>query len=292
MRAVRAGKEKRAAMPSTALATALGTPRTCVEFRKVHGAGNDFIFINGPFEYPDLPGLARDLCTRQTGIGADGLVISTRLSSDPPTYEVRCLNADGSEATMCGNALRCAAWCAAADHGHTEVTMDMAGVRHRGQVQGSEAAVTAEAGPVHRAAVAVDDDGQVYEFDAVHTGTEHAVTFVADVDAVDAARIGSAVRYHDAFAPAGTNVSFVQPAGPGELRIRTYERGVEAETLSCGSGAVAAVIAARARQLTGQDTVTVHNRAEEPLTVRPDPASPGRTFWVSGPAAIVFTGQI
>lgn len=119
-------------MPSTPLATVPGAHLAYVEFRKVHGAGNDFIFINGPFGHADLPGLARDLCTRQTGIGADGLVISTRLSDDPPAYEVRCINPDGSEATMCGNALRCAALCAAAGHGHTGVAMVMAGVRHRG----------------------------------------------------------------------------------------------------------------------------------------------------------------
>jgi diaminopimelate epimerase len=279
-------------MPSTTLAAALATPPACVEFRKVHGAGNDFIFINGPFEHAGLPGLARDLCARQTGIGADGLVISTRLSAEPPAYEVRCLNPDGSEATMCGNALRCAALCAAADQGHTEIAMVMAGVRHQAEVHGREVAVTAEAGPVHRAAAVVEDDGQIYEFDAVHTGTEHAVTFVSDVDTVDAARIGSAVRYHDSFAPAGTNVSFVRADGPDVLRIRTYERGVEAETLSCGSGAVAAVVAARARQLIGGNAVTVSNRAQAPLIVRPDPAGTGRTFWVSGPAAIVFTGQI
>jgi len=279
-------------MPSTTLATAPAASPACVEFRKVHGAGNDFIFINGPFEHADLPGLARDLCTRQTGVGADGLVISTPLCGDPPAYEVRCLNADGSEATMCGNALRCAALCAAADYGHTEVVMVMAGVRHRGEVHGCEVAVTAEAGPVLTAAAVINDDGQVYEFDAVQTGTEHAVTFVADVDAVDAVTLGRAVRYHASFAPLGTNASFVQAASPDVLRIRTYERGVEAETLSCGSGAVAAVVAARARQLTGEGTVTVHNRAEAPLAVRPDPVSPGRTFWVSGPAAIVFTGRI
>jgi diaminopimelate epimerase len=279
-------------MPSTAPAAVSEPSRTCVEFRKVHGAGNDFILINGPFECADLPGLARQLCTRQTGIGADGLVISTLLGSDPPAYEVRCLNADGSEATMCGNALRCAALCAAADRGHTEVVMVMAGMRHQGEVRGPEVAVTAEAGPVLRAAAVIEGNGQVYEFDAVHTGTEHAVTLVTDVDTVDVEGIGRAVRHHGSFAPAGTNVSFVQAAGPDVLRIRTYERGVEAETLSCGSGAVAAVAAARARQLIGGSAVTVTNRALAPLTVRPDPASTGCTFWVGGPAAVVFTGQI
>ncbi len=152
--------------------------------------------------------------------------------------------------------------------------------------------MTAEAGQVLRVAAVITEGGQVYEFDAVHTGTEHAVTFVADVDAADVEGIGRIARYHDSFAPAGTNVSFVQPGGPGVLRIRTYERGVEAETLSCGSGAVAAVVAARARQLIGEGAVIVRNWAEAPLTVRPDPAGAGRTFWVSGPAAVVFTGQI
>jgi diaminopimelate epimerase len=279
-------------MPSTALVTAPGGPRTCVEFRKVHGAGNDFILISGPFDRPDVPGMARELCARQTGIGADGLVISTRLSADPPSFEVRCLNPDGSEATMCGNALRCAALCAASDYGHTQVGLVMAGVRHRAEVRGADVAVTAEAGPLLRAAAIAEDHDRTYEFDSVHTGTEHAVTFVADVDAVDVAGLGRLVRYHDSFAPGGTNVSFVQAADRQVLRIRTYERGVEAETLSCGSGAVAAVVAARARQLTGEGAVIVRNRAQAPLAVRPDPASPGRTFWVSGLAAIVFTGQI
>ena len=111
-----------------------------LEFRKVHGAGNDFILINGPFPGSDRPGLARDLCSRHTGIGADGLVISMQFASGSPAYEVKCMNPDGSEATMCGNALRCAALCAAADHGHAQVSMLMAGVWHCGEVRGSEVA--------------------------------------------------------------------------------------------------------------------------------------------------------
>jgi diaminopimelate epimerase len=193
---------------------------------------------------------------------------------------------------MCGNALRCAAWCAASDHGHAQLSIIMAGVRHRAEVRGREVAVTAEAGPVHRVVAVVGDHGQVFEFDAVHTGTEHAVTFVADVDTVDVEGVGRAARHHPSFAPGGTNVSFVQAAAPDVLRIRTYERGVEAETLSCGSGAVAAVLTARARRLVADGTITVQNRAQAPLTVRPEPASVGRAFWISGPAAIVFTGQI
>ncbi len=119
-------------MPSTVLVAAAGGSRICAGFRKVQGAGNDFILINGPFAHADMPGLARSLCARRTGIGADGLVISTRLTSDPPEYEVRCVNPDGSDATMCGNALRCAALCAAIDHGHPRISIIMAGVRASG----------------------------------------------------------------------------------------------------------------------------------------------------------------
>jgi diaminopimelate epimerase len=266
-------------------------PAGGLHFRKAQGAGNDFILISGPVAPAGLSSLARELCRRQTGIGADGLVVITQMATGPAAYDVRCFNPDGSEATMCGNALRCAALSTAADHGHAEVDLHMAGVWHRGSAGGPEAAVTAQAGPVLRAAATIDYDGQAPEFDAVHTGTEHVVAFVDDVDAVSVGPFGRHVRYHERFAPRGTNVSFVQAPSPDRLRIRTYERGVEAETLSCGSDAVAAVVAARTRRLVGDGAVAVENRAGEPLTVWPDARGDG-TFWISGPAAIVFRGEI
>lgn len=263
-----------------------------LEFRKVHGAGNDFVLIQGAPADMDLPGLARSLCSRRTGIGADGLVISSRLASEQPSYEVRCLNPDGSEATMCGNALRCAALCASADHGHRAADLLMAGAWHRSEVRAAEVAVTAEAGQMTPSVVTVEHAGQPYTFDAVSTGTEHAVTFVADVNAIDVEALGRLVRYHQRFAPIGTNVSFVRVTRPDALSIRTYERGVEAETLSCGSGAVAAVVIARASGLVGLGPVAVHNRARAPLTVQPVPGQPDSAFWVGGPAVIVFQGAL
>lgn len=265
-----------------------------LEFRKVHGAGNDFVLIQGPMTAADLPGLARSLCSRRTGIGADGLVISSRLEDEQPSYEVRCLNADGSEATMCGNALRCAALCASADHGHCAAALLMAGTWHRSEVRaaGGDVAVTAEASGITPAAVTVAYAGQPYTFDAVSTGTEHAVALVTDVDAIDIEALGRLVRYHQRFAPLGTNVSFVHVVGPDALSIRTYERGVEGETLSCGSGAVAAVAITRASGLVGHGQITVRNRSRTPLTVQPVPGQPDSMFWVSGPAAIVFQGVL
>ena len=103
------------------------------------------------FVTADMPGLARSLCARRTGGGADGLVISARLIDEPPESEVRCINPDGSDETMCGDARRCAALCAAIDRGPSASAASLAGVRHQAEVHGDEVAVVAEAEPVHRA---------------------------------------------------------------------------------------------------------------------------------------------
>jgi diaminopimelate epimerase len=258
-------------------------------FRKVHGAGNDFILIADPAAARPWPDAARQLCARRTGIGADGLAITTRLG--PAAFEVTCFNADGSVATMCGNALRCAAFCAARDYGEQVMSLVMADTEHRAVVSGDEVAVTAQAGPVTPGQVQVTWEGTSFAFDAVHTGTEHMVTIVDDVDDVDVPGCGRLVRHHPALAPVGSNVNFVQVTGTQAVRIRTYERGVETETLSCASGAVAAAVVTRARHLTGPGPLTVRNRAQAPLTVRADD---GRepAFWVSGPVAVVFRGEI
>lgn len=260
-------------------------------FRKVHGAGNDFILFADPPQGRDWPEEARQLCARGTGIGADGLVVTTWRG--PAAFEVRCFNADGSVATMCGNALRCAAFCAARDHGGQEMSLVMAGAAHRAQVRDDHVAVTAEAGPVVPRQVQVTWDGTDFAFDAVHTGTEHVVTVVDDVNDVDVPGCGHLVRHHPALAPLGSNVNFVQVINAQAIRIRTYERGVEAETLSCASGAVAAAAVTRARCLTRPAPLAVHNQAGTALEVRPDASGPpGAAFWVSGPVAITFRGEI
>ena len=131
------------------------------------------------------------------------------------------------------------------------MTLVMASAEHRAVVSGDDAAVTAQAGPVAPRQVQVTWDGTDFTFDAVHTGTEHVVAIVDDVDDVDVPGCGRLVRHHPALAPLGSNVNFVQVMDAQAIRIRTYERGVEAETLSCASGAVAAAAVARARCLTG-----------------------------------------
>ncbi|MFJ8384767.1 diaminopimelate epimerase [Streptomyces sp. NPDC094438] len=265
-----------------------------MKFRKVHGAGNDFVLLAGSSEdlRKDWSGTARTLCSRRIGIGADGLVVSALLDNAPDLIGVACFNADGSVATMCGNALRCVALCAAADYSLRDMTLVMSGVKHKALVRDTKVEVTAEVGAVDLRLFQAVWNGRPFWFDSANTGTEHVVAVVEDVDAIDAAVFGRLVRNHHQLAPIGSNVNFIQAAGPSELKIRTYERGVEAETLSCGSGAVAAVVIASHRGLVGKDEVTVHNESSTPLTVRPHWDRPGRTYWVGGPVTHVFEGAL
>ncbi|WP_236246434.1 diaminopimelate epimerase [Streptomyces sp. CC210A] len=265
-----------------------------MRFRKIHGAGNDFVLLTdlAPADKREWPKEAERLCARRTGVGADGLVISSLVSDEPTVLEVDCFNADGSVATMCGNALRCSAWAAHRDHGFSEMRLRMAGVMHDARVTDDSVWVTAEVGVMDPRRVQTVINGKLTWFDSVHTGTEHVVAIVDDVDAIDAVTVGRLIRHHAALAPLGTNVNFVQPFGDQALKIRTYERGVEAETLSCGSGAVAAVVIARMRGLVGPRSVTVHNRASEPLTVRSHSSRPKQTQWVGGPVTNTFEGVL
>jgi diaminopimelate epimerase len=150
--------------------------------------------VADPAEDRDWPEQARRLCAPGTGIGADGLVVTTRRR--PAAFEVRCFNADGSAATMCGNALRCAAFCAARDHGDQEkMSLVMADIGHRAQVRGGDVAVTAEADPIVPRQVQVTWDETSFTFDPVHTGTGHVVTIVDDVNEVDVPGCGCMVRH-------------------------------------------------------------------------------------------------
>jgi len=260
-----------------------------IAFRKVHGAGNDFILVADSSHIRDWGKLATGLCHRRTGIGADGLVVSERISAS--AYAVTCYNPDGSVASMCGNALRCAARCAADDYGETRLTLLMGGVSHHAVVDGSQIAVTVFVGPVRPRLLVVRRAGQRFEFASVNSGTEHVVALAESVGGIDVAVLGRRVRDHCVLAPAGANVNFVQLLDRSTLRIRTYERGVEAETLACGSGAVAAVTVARHVGAVTRGPVTFRNEAGMPLVGgRAEDPQEG-AVWLTGPARVVYRGE-
>lgn len=215
-----------------------------VSFWKMNGAGNDFVVLDNRDNSLSLTGeqIAR-LCHRQRGIGADGL-LAVEPAERGADFRMRYYNADGGEAEMCGNGARCFARFVNSLSGGdlTKTTFEtMAGVIEA-EFQGDQ--VRIQLSTPHGLALdqRLDLDGVPHTVHSLNTGVPHAVVFVDDLAAAEVRRFGSSMRYHPHFAPKGTNANFAQVIAPGQIAIRTYERGVEDETLACGTGMVACAL--------------------------------------------------
>ena len=236
-------------------------------FYKMTGGGNDFILIPDFEErIPEgaLSELSRKLCRRRLSVGADGLIV---LKPSPTAhFRWRFFNADGSEAEMCGNGGRCAARLAhMLGKAPPVLVFETKAGPIRAEVNGRNVKITLPPPRDMNMGLRIRiPDGEL-ELDFINTGVPHAVIFVDDIQGVDVAGIGRAVRWHEAFRPNGTNVDFVKVSG-GELLVRTYERGVEGETLACGTGAVASALVAHLKGLVSSPTRVI-TRGGEPLTV-------------------------
>lgn len=257
------------------------------------GAGNDFIMIDACSSALklDWPLLAEKWCRPKTGIGADGLIVlEPDTSSD---FLMRIFNADGSEAEMCGNGARCSAIFAHSQGlaGSAQRFRTGAGVIGA-RVEGDDAAIEMTDPASFDMHIGIDIERQPVTVHFVNTGVPHAVLFTHRLDDEPVDRTGPLIRRHARFSPAGTNVDFVQVASWDAIRVRTFERGVEAETLACGTGAVAsAVVAHRLGMITATD-VAVHMRGGT-LRVRFRPeGSLYRDVWLAGPVITVFKGEI
>ena len=229
------------------------TPAGNLPFVKMSGAGNDFVVADnrdGSIAEEDKAALARKACRRKLGIGADGLILVERDGQRDADYVMRYFNADGSEGELCGNGTRCAAVFAReiGAGGTSQRIATPAGVLRTDILSGSAAAATvrvamAKPSPIRRLRLS-DVPGGDAELFALEVGVPHAIEVVPDVGAVDVDRRGSAIRRHSVF-PAGANANFIAlDEGSGEIRLRTFERGVEAECLACGTGATAAATVA------------------------------------------------
>lgn len=286
-------------------------------FFKMHGCGNDFIFFdrrdskNSSVAIADMPRWATTLCDRHTGIGADGigfLDIPNREISEhsEANYIWHFYNADGSRSGMCGNAARCAAWLA--------VMLGIAGLEQclgtdagliyaqvsPGPAESGRAEVSIALTPPTELQLGIELDipeagGQKILVHSLNTGVPHIVVYVDELAHLDIVTLGRLLRYHAHF-PAGTNVNFVQVLDKKHIQLRTYERGVEAETQACGTGATASVFISAALGLTA-DTVNVKVKGGE-LTItlpqiNPQENTPtaGRPL-LSGAAELVFTGVL
>lgn len=273
-----------------------------IDFMKLHGSGNDFVVIDnreGVVVEADLAELSRLVCRRARSIGADGVVLIEQAVELGIDFRWRYFNADGSEGEMCGNGAMCGARFAdLMGMAMTEMAFStMSGVvrarvdRSNGQVE----LAMPDTGPVE-AARTVEVEGIGYELIPIQVGVPHSVLYVEDADAfgsrADLERIGRAIRQSQAFAPAGTNVNVVSQLGENSLRMRTYERGVEAETLACGTGAVASAVVSAARGLVSSP-VEIMASSGMPLVASFDLGENGaRTVALRGQTKIVMNGTI
>lgn len=218
---------------------------TNVAFSKYSGCGNDFILVdNRKKEFPtDNHKLIQQLCERKLGIGADGLILLEK--GAVLEYKMRIFNSDGFETEMCGNGLRCfVRYLQHSGFGDGPFHIESMKRQHYCTLDGEM--VTIEMGPptdIQQNITLNLADNRVLGH-SIDTGVPHFVIFTSPIDAIDVQTLGSEIRRHPTFKPRGTNVNFVQIEDNDVLHIRTFERGVEAETLACGTGATAAALMA------------------------------------------------
>lgn len=213
-----------------------------IPFTKMSGAGNDFIVLDEAPNGMDLKKLALQACNRSNGIGADGILLLD--NSKKADYKMRIINADGSEAEMCGNGARCmAAYIVKNKKPQKKLfTLETLAGLVEAEAEGEVAVVHLSDPADYRPDIAVDIHGHDLHVSYIDTGVPHTIVYVDDLPKIDVNKIGPVIRNHEAFKPRGTNVNFVEQMDTTLVYVRTYERGVEAETKACGTGSVASAI--------------------------------------------------
>lgn len=258
------------------------------------GAGNDFIIIDNRHQMvveDNLNGFIVNVCRRKMSAGADGLILIE--NSEQHDFRWRFFNSDGSQAEMCGNGARCAARFA-----------------HVTGIAGTSLSFETEAGVVsaqiHEDRIKVKMPNpsnpeldyplelakRSLQVSSINTGVPHVVVMVESVADIDVVTLGREIRYHPKFAPAGTNANFVQRIKDNAIEVRTYERGVEDETLACGTGAIASALIS-ASQFKIKSPVGVKTRSAEYLTIYFN-LQKGQfdEIYMEGNARIIYTGQL
>jgi len=265
-----------------------------VDFVKMNGAGNDFVLMdNREGRLRLTPAQVARLCHRQKGIGADGLILLKACRSGQADWAWDFYNSDGSVAEMCGNGARCfARYTRRLAGGQGAITFEtLAGVI-RAELEGDRVTIDLTE-PTHlRLDQPVEVSTGTLTVHSINTGVPHAVIFVPDADKAMVQRLGHEVRFHQLFAPRGTNVNFVQTISPGQIRVRTYERGVEGETLACGTGVTAsALITALVHHYPSPVRVLVQSGDTLEVSFsRVDSRFEG--VRLNGPAEFVFEGRV
>jgi diaminopimelate epimerase len=265
-----------------------------LQFTKMNGAGNDFVMLdNRDLSLSLTSEQIAALCDRHRGVGADGLLL-VEPAREGADFRMRYYNADGGEAEMCGNGARCFGSFVNRLHegALTRVQFETMAGMISAEFENGQVRINMSEPHSLQLSQNLVVAGQSLVVHSVNTGVPHAVVFVDDLKLTDVRTLGAGLRYHDAFKPKGTNANFVSVFAPDSIAIRTYERGVEDETLACGTGMVACALVHHERTgapspisvlVKGGDTLRVGFTRE---------GDSYRNVTLYGPADFVYTGQI
>ena len=270
-----------------------------IEFTKMLASGNDFVVVEASrlrkSKTVKLKDLAIHICDRKYGVGADGLLILEK--SNRADIKMRIFNPDGSEPRMCGNGVRCVSLWLKSNIKHQKSKIfnieTKAGIIETRVNEGRVKIKMTEPKDIKLdLLIKIAPQARSVKVNFINTGVPHTVIFVEGLDKIDIVDIGRRIRFYKIFQPEGTNVDFAQIIDDNNIRIRTYERGVENETLACGTGAVASALLYAIRYtLYAKHKVDVHTKSGEVLGVEFERLNGKfKDVWLEGKARIVHTG--
>ncbi len=267
-----------------------------ITFFKMSGCGNDFILLDHRKKFlkdSELKRFASKVCTHRLSIGGDGLILLETAKGSEADFSWRLFNADGSEAEFSGNGGRCAARLAyLLKIAPAHMTFETLAGLIQAKVHGENVTIQFPKPQDLRLGLKIPVDGETYEGHFLNTGVPHLVYFVSELEKAEVVPLGRKSRHHTMFQPAGTNVNFISVKNPHRIEMRTYERGVEDETLACGTGAVASALIAGALGKVASP-VNLKQRSGQMLEVVFD--WDGKQFnkvSLTGEARLIYEGQL
>jgi len=268
-----------------------------IAFTKMVASGNDFLVVDATSSKFKGQGvkpaaLAIKMCGRKFGAGADGMLFLEK--SKKANFRMRVFNPDGSEPDMCGNGARCAALFFKTNNPklkRSDLRFETGAGIIEAQVKSDVIKLKMTDPKDLWANIDLNISTQFYKVHYVNTGVPHTVFFIGNVETVAIKEVGKQIRFHKQFQPEGTNVNFAQIVDNRTIKVRTYERGVEDETLACGTGSVASALLSFYLKLTHKSPVSVNTRSQEVLKVYFDyKDNKFSNIWLEGSARIVYEG--
>ncbi|MBX7158584.1 MAG: diaminopimelate epimerase [Verrucomicrobiae bacterium] len=265
-----------------------------VAFTKMSGAGNDFILMDnrrGVLHFSKSQ--IATLCHRHFGVGADGLLLVEAPLNGEADFRMRYYNADGGEAEMCGNGARCfARYASQLANQDSAISFETPAGLIRASFEGDLVTINMTQPQEIELNKTITLESGSYGVHHCNTGVPHAILFVGEIEAAKVEELGREIRFHMDYQPKGTNVNFVQKLGENMIRVRTYERGVEGETLACGTGMVASAIVSH---LVRKVTLPMQVKVQGGDILEVNFKQKGNTFeevTLKGPATFVFQGEV